>query len=255
MVSSGLHATRDDTVTTASRTPRPPAAAADRIARPLAQRLGRPVEVVFTRNRSRVVSVRAGDVGLVRLRLHEALADLDPSELDAIAALVRGEPGARRAVRRLLEARAEGLRAAARRGPGTDASGAGGRHHDLGRLLTSVRRAAFAERTDLRDVTADWSGVVGRARRRIRLGSWNPDRRLILVHRRLDAPDVPGFFVASVVHHELCHAALEPPRRVGGRRILHGADFRRLERAFRDHERAAAWEAAHRDLLLRPPRA
>ena len=70
------------------------------------------------------------------------------------------------------------------------------------------------------------------------------------IHRCLDRVEVPRYFVASIVNHELCHAALGEPERVGGRRRVHGADFRALEARFADHERAQAWERENRSLLF-----
>jgi hypothetical protein len=63
---------------------------------------------------------------------------------------------------------------------------------------------------------------------------------------------VPEFYVAAVVFHEMLHQAV-PAREAHGRRIVHGPEFRRRERAYPDHERAKAWEEQHLTLLLSPP--
>jgi hypothetical protein len=76
---------------------------------------------------------------------------------------------------------------------------------------------------------------------------------LVRIHRVLDQAAVPEFFVRFVVFHELLHAAI-PARRTGRRTVHHGADFRRIERAYPDFERAKRWENEHIDALLRATR-
>jgi hypothetical protein len=50
----------------------------------------------------------------------------------------------------------------------------------------------------------------------------------------------------------MLHQAV-PAREVNGRRIVHGAEFRRRERAHPDFARALAWERSHIRLLLSSP--
>ncbi len=50
----------------------------------------------------------------------------------------------------------------------------------------------------------------------------------------------------------MLHQAV-PVREVGGRRIVHGPEFRRREQAYPDHERAKRWEQENLRLLLSPP--
>jgi hypothetical protein len=92
-----------------------------------------------------------------------------------------------------------------------------------------------------------------RARRSLHLGTYDCAQHLVRIHRVLDQPAVPTFFVRFILFHELLHAAL-PPRRNGARAVHHGPDFRRLERAYPDFERAKRWETEHIDLLIRSAR-
>ena len=74
----------------------------------------------------------------------------------------------------------------------------------------------------------------------------------VRIHPTLDRPEVPEFYVAAVVFHEMLHQAV-PVHEAGGRRVVHGREFRARERAYRDHERARAWESRHLGLLLSSP--
>jgi hypothetical protein len=86
------------------------------------------------------------------------------------------------------------------------------------------------------------------------MGAYLHETRTILIHPALDQPDVPGYFVATVVFHEMLHQAVPAVSR-DGKRFVHTAAFRRREREFPDHERARRWERAHLDrVLLRAPK-
>ncbi len=210
--------------------------------------LERPVELVLTRNRTRLVTWRSDPSGGLRLRLHQVFADLAPEELTTVADLVRERPGARVAMRQLIHSRSGALsQDLAGRAPRLVARG---RVHDLAEIRDELLPLHFA---DLKAPSIGWSGRPGRARRRLRLGSWDSRFGLVRIHRCLDRPEVPRFFVASVVNHELSHAVLGEPPVVGGRRRVHGPEFLALERRFADHERAQRWEREHRDLLFSLP--
>jgi predicted SprT family Zn-dependent metalloprotease len=88
-----------------------------------------------------------------------------------------------------------------------------------------------------------------RGRRSIKMGIYLHDARAIRIHPALDRAEVPHFVVEAVVFHEMLHQAI-PAVEVGGRRIVHGRDFRRREAAFRGHESAKAWERENLHLLL-----
>lgn len=91
-------------------------------------------------------------------------------------------------------------------------------------------------------------GPRGR-RRTIHLGTYSADHNLIRVHPALDQSWVPRMVVASVVHHELLHAAM-PAETLRGRRRLHPPEFRRRERLFEDFEAVEAWLKANLPRLL-----
>ncbi len=209
--------------------------------------LGKPIAVRLTRNGKRLLSLRSDAKGNRTLRAHCALAEADADDLRVIAAWIRDDPGAGAAARTLFSKFRERIDAVTVLRSGTRASGGPGVHHDLNAMLRALLDRYFP---NLPQVYIAWSGRAGGATRR-RLGSWNPRERLIRMHCVLDRPEVPAHFVAHVIHHELCHAAADPPLTPTGRRRIHGPEFRRLEAQFEDLERARAWERAHGRLLLR----
>jgi predicted metal-dependent hydrolase len=216
------------------------------LGRRLSSAVGRPVRVVLTRNRKRLLSLRSGRGGSV-LRMHSALEGAEADEIEVLAAWVLGKPGSQEASRTLLARHAERIDAVSAttlRPP--RAAAQQGRHHDLLSILGELKAAHFPQ---LPDVYVAWSGRQVTARRR-RLGSWHPRARLVRIHCRLDSARVPRYFLASIVHHELCHAACDPSRTPTGRRRVHGPEFRALDARFADGHRARAWEQENLAWLL-----
>lgn len=209
-------------------------------------------KVVLTDNRSRILSVRQTPAGLV-VRAHRCFVASPPSLLPCLAALLSPAPrGGRGAGRRraLAEVRAF-FDAQAVAAPVMRLLRPVGETLDLVALRDEINHDYFAGRLEVGITWGRW----GRRRKRgrggsIRLGSFDQRLALVRVHPALDAAFVPRYVVLSIVHHEMLHAALPPAVR-GGRRILHGAEFRRREREFRDHERAERWIAANLERLLR----
>jgi hypothetical protein len=93
---------------------------------------------------------------------------------------------------------------------------------------------------------------AGRRRRTVKTGVYLHEARVIRIHPTLDRPEVPEFYVAAVVFHEMLHQVV-PVHERNGRRVVHGAEFRRRERAYADYHRSREWERAHLGLLLSSP--
>jgi hypothetical protein len=124
-----------------------------------------------------------------------------------------------------------------------------GRVHDLQAIFDRLNSEHFEGRIEAR---IGWGAVRGlRRRRTIKTGVYVEAARLIRIHAHLDRPEVPELYVAMVVFHEMLHQAVPAIER-NGRRLVHGAEFRRRERAYPDFERARAWEEQHLGMLLAP---
>ncbi len=226
---------------------------AHRLARKLSARLRMPLaSLTLTDNRSVLLSTTRDGEGL-RLRLHRAFVDADREALEAAAAFAVGCGGERRrqALAR-LRAHVDNWR------QGNEADGVpmrpalhrtSGAWHDLAAIRNALNRRWFRSRLDPGITWGRWSSLRGR-RRTIRLGSFDARDNLIRIHPALDQSWVPRLFVEAVVHHEMLHAAM-PASESGGRRCLHGPEFRRRERELPAFKAAEAWLAANLHKLLR----
>lgn len=226
-------------------------AAAGRLADALAGRLAERVRITVHDNRSTMVSFRR-KAGEVHYRVHHMFLDAPGEVVDALAAFAGGARGAA-ARRRSAGSRIDAFvrRNRARIGvPRADRLRARGHVHDLQAILERLNAEHFEGRVEAR---IGW-GVVrgGRRRRTVKTGVYLHDARLIRIHPTLDRSEVPAYYVAAVVFHEMLHQVV-PVREARGRRVVHGPEFRRRERAYPDHARARAWEARHLALLLSSP--
>jgi hypothetical protein len=226
--------------------------AASRLADDLSGLLAERVRLTVHDNRSTMVSFRR-DRGEVHYRVHHMFLDAPGEVVRALAAFAgsaRGGGARRREAGTRIDAfvRRNRARIAV---PRADRLVSRGRVHDLQTIFDRLNAAHFEGRIEAR---IGWGPVRGgRRRRTVKTGVYVQDARLIRIHPTLDRPEVPEFYVAAVVFHEMLHQAV-PARELGGRRIVHGPDFRRRERTYPDHARAKAWEEKNLPLLLSPPR-
>jgi hypothetical protein len=202
-------------------------------------------------------SSRAPGISGLEVRMHAMFVEAPPHVHDAVVSWIRSGRRAPRACAVLDRWIAESLERLPIAAPRDTALRARGAFHDLEalkrELLAAELAAEFAGDLDHPRVTWGRQGQ-SRTRHSLRLGSFDPEGRIVRIHPVLDQVAVPVWFVRYVVFHELLHAVLPPRPGRGSRWIHHGAEFRRRERAYADYERAIAWEKAHMRELIRSAR-
>ncbi|MEQ8762498.1 MAG: hypothetical protein RL885_01130 [Planctomycetota bacterium] len=216
-----------------------------RIARRLDLRF--PIEIVFTFNRSTMISYRRRRDGAT-LRLHDVFRKADPKVLEAVirscfVSLSRtAAQESSELIHGFLHERHRDIEVAnlAHHGP-PKTIGPAGRAHDLGEIFHRVRRAYFPRKLLRLDLT--WSRRVSRHT----MGQWCEQapgiNNLISINRLLDDRRVPTFYLEYLMYHEILHEVM-PPRLENGRRIRHFPEFKEREREFERYEEAIEWERA-----------
>jgi hypothetical protein len=110
--------------------------------------------------------------------------------------------------------------------------GSVGVHRQLDESFNRVNAAYF--QSGLVQPELCWSPV--RARRI--LGSYQERYDRLIISRVFDSLAVPLFVLDYLMYHELLHKFLGIGRRGDGRRCMHGAEFKNLERRFEHYEAA-----------------
>jgi hypothetical protein len=221
----------------------------------LERETGLPVRIVVTDNSSTVISMRRRPgVHVTELRLHRMFLGATPPVIEALAAWLR-RPRCRKSnpiLNHFIRNRRDLIRKAPKNKPELSTRG---RYFDLAALYAETNVAHFGGTINAA-ITWGKRPPTRRRRRSIRFGSYAIEENLIRIHPYLDQEFVPEFFVRYIIFHEMLHAFLgieEPP---DARRRIHTREFRELERAYPDYERARSWEsrpANVRRLLRLPP--
>jgi hypothetical protein len=212
----------------------------------LTREAGRPLALVLTDNRSVLLSFRR-EAGRLLVRLHRMFLHAPDAVVSALARnLRRGGRAADGEVRRFMNANLHRVRKTRREMPALVAAG---RAHDLAQVYAGLNVRFFDGR--LR-VPITWGRGVGRARRGgLTFGSYDPVLALIRIHPVLDRPEVPRFFLESVVYHEMLHHHMGGVPDRAGRTVYHTRSFREAEARFPRHREALAWEKRNLPELLR----
>ena len=134
-----------------------------------------------------------------------------------------------------------------------------GKTHDLERLgdalFESEFRKDFVPDGEAARPRISWGRrVASKSRRSLRLGSFEPESRVVRVHPVLDQAAVPDWFVVFVLKHKLLHAAIDAYRDPSGRWVHHGPEFRARETSWPEYEPAVAWERRNLARLIRSAR-
>lgn len=111
--------------------------------------------------------------------------------------------------------------------------------HSLASLAAEVHRTYFFKYPPLQ---VRWGQQISRRKRRsIRLGSYNHLTCEIRIHPLLNSPQIPAYFIQSVIHHEYLHHVLGAP---------HNRRFHAQERKFRYFRESREWVRRNLWLLL-----
>ncbi|MCB9754015.1 MAG: hypothetical protein H6713_29070 [Myxococcales bacterium] len=202
--------------------------------------------VIFTDNLHTMVSIKRGQ-GVLTFRIHRMFAEAPPMVLRAVARYAEDhDRDSATLVREFIDCNEHLIR---RRGrPRTVDLDVEGRHHNLLELFDELNERYFDGSIQAR---ITWGPRRGRGRSRdsIKLGSYTVEDALIRIHPVLDASDVPRFFVAWIVYHEMLHEVHDMPI-IDGRRVYHTAEFRRAEARFEHYAEAILWERSNLHRLL-----
>lgn len=206
---------------------------------------GRP-RVVVTDNLRTMLSVKRGH-GVYSFRIHHMFIDAPPLVLRAIASYAElRDRESSELLRAYIDSNEEAIRR--RSSPRAVTLDVAGRHHNLQAIYDELNAHYFGGAIRAR---ITWGPRSKRKRKRssIKLGSYTVEDELIRIHPVLDADDVPRYFVAWVVYHEMLHEIHDMPV-VDGRRVYHTRAFRQAEAKFEQYPEAVLWERTNLHKLL-----
>jgi hypothetical protein len=126
--------------------------------------------------------------------------------------------------------------------PGEYAKKAHGTVYDLQEIFDSINNRFFGGRIE---GYVRWGGYATTTSYQSRKKDSNGNPcDLITIAGAYDHPSVPRYAIEAVMYHEMLHIAI-PPRRIQGRRTIHGKEFTRAERQFPAYTQWRQWERKH----------
>lgn len=206
---------------------------------------GRP-RVVFTDNLHTMLSIKRGQ-GVWTLRMHQMFATAPPAVLRAVAQYAQTQDRqAAGLLRRYIDHNDHQIRPQME--PRAQVIDVQGAHHNLQTIFDALNAQYFGGAIEAR---ITWGPRTRRrsGRESIKLGSYAVEDELIRIHPVLDAADVPEFFLAWIIYHEMLHEVHDMPI-VDGRRVYHTPEFRRAEARFEHYAEAVLWERTQVHKLL-----
>ena len=214
----------------------------------LSQHLSAPVSLVWTDNRSVIVSVKGNPTVGYQLRVQQLFRQAPEAVWRALVAhLHGGDAGASAILRQYVRRHQHLLKPRSQRRIQARTLKPKGRYFDLEAIYQTLNGDYFDNQVNAR---VTWGRQPPRRRRRsIRFGAYDSRERLIRIHPLLDQAFVPRYVVENVLFHEMLHQ-LSPPQRINGRWSIHTQAFRQEERRFRHFEQAEAWQRRHVARLL-----
>ncbi len=123
-----------------------------------------------------------------------------------------------------------------------------GECYDLKAIYDVLNQDYFKNELNL-EIT--WFGSAYRkARRHRKLGLFCFLTNRIKIHRLLDQPHFPPYFISYVVYHEMLHSVCPPVKAKKGRYRIHHSNFKVREREFAHYAVAKHWEEENRKLFF-----
>ena len=123
-----------------------------------------------------------------------------------------------------------------------------GVHYDLKSVYDRLNALYFNDQLDL---SITWFGHPSRKVKSHRiLGLYVFESRLIKIHRLLDHPRFPPYFISYIVYHEMLHSVLPPQKRKKGRCRIHHGEFKEREKCFAEYEQARQFEKQNLNLFF-----
>jgi len=198
--------------------------------------------LVWTSNRVSLVSARRKRKS-IRLRVSRRLLLLGEPIASPIAQFAAGKRGARRSLTKLFQVLPPSPPSQTRR----RIIRTMGEYYNL---RSHLEGPCSLLAMNLSDVIITWGPRrrVHRSQRTYRLGSYDPNRDLVRIHRILDQPRVPVWYLEFVIFHELIHRDLGLRCGVHAAR-LHNKEFREIEARHPSVEAARRWERDELPLL------
>lgn len=217
----------------------------------LSQLLDQKIEITINENRSTMLRLLNKRGEALKLSCHKIFLEAPENVMSALVHYVQGKRKERKAhnliLRQFIQERLEKSDLTHLIDPKKLIHQ--GAIYDLKEIYQQLNNTYFKGELDL---SITWfAHKKKRPRRRITFGQYLSGLRLIKIHRMLDDPFFPDFFVKFVVYHEMVHSVVPGSVDKQGRRYcFHHAAFKAREKEFEHYGQAVEWERKNKTTLF-----
>jgi hypothetical protein len=204
------------------------------------------LQLKINENRSTMLAVLERRKGQARLSLHKMFLTAPDEVVKAVALYAKGARKADIDYHRVLRSFIQSQLplqdfTAHRRAVKLQTQG---RVYNLQTICDEINHQYFNGKLTL-PITWYGRGVRVARPRKITYGLYEDALKLIKIHKILDDPFFPPYFVSFVVYHEMLHAVIPGERDDRGNFCVHTRLFKLKEKEFVDYKRAREWEKQH----------
>lgn len=122
-----------------------------------------------------------------------------------------------------------------------------GKYYNLKMLYDIVNKEYFNSELNL---SITWFGRQQRKRRQITFGLFQESQKLIKIHKMMDNPFFPEYFVKFVIYHEMLHHVCPSYYDIRGKHHIHSKEFKEKEKQYKDYKLSKLWLKKHYDKLF-----
>jgi hypothetical protein len=214
----------------------------------LATHLQTHITLVWTDNRTSMLSIKGTANTGYQIRLHHMFHDAPDAVWHALVVYIRhADEAARHILRTYIQHQRHRIRDTIQHRQRRHVLQPKGQYFDLEAIYHGLNQRYLDNRIE---ASITWARrPPKRPRTSIRFGSYHATDRLIRIHRLLDQSFVPPYVVENVVFHEMLHELI-PRQFINGRWRVHPPAFRQAEQRFPYHQQAEQWQQQNLDRLL-----
>lgn len=123
-----------------------------------------------------------------------------------------------------------------------------GNVYNIKQIYDELNEEYFRKRLNL---LITWFGKPNQKNRsRITFGLYHDPLKLIKIHRILDTPSIPNYFISYVIYHEMLHYVCPAYIDEKGLNRVHSKEFKEREKCFRYYNLAQRWIKEHQANLF-----
>ncbi|GAB4186363.1 MAG: hypothetical protein Tsb0015_04100 [Simkaniaceae bacterium] len=205
----------------------------DQVADIFRKKLKKEVHLVLNDNRYQLVRIMSVEAKKIRISLHRLFLHAGETLISKIAQKLMDQNPVKNAKIALLFENPPKRKT-------NKAYISDGEFYRLDQIYQKINKEYFDQKVDL---AITWFGSVKRKAKWHRtLGYYDGENKVIKIHRLLDDPFFPPFYLDFIVYHEMLHHVYPPYYSKDGRYMTHHKTFKQQEKKFRQYQLAINWE-------------